>query len=98
MDMVIDKNHPALQGNQKDFIKDEIDNSKILLYEIDKAITYLTKNKYSRYTIDTGQDQMSVQYHDLPSLYDRRAALIDQIGELENQTTDRPSAFIARPV
>ena len=96
--MVIDASHPALQGRPGDFLKDEIANSKILLYEIDKAITYLTKNKYSRYIIDTGQDQMTIQYHDLPSLFDRRTALIDQIAELEDRREDRPSAFIARPV
>jgi len=96
--MVIDKEHPALQGSSSDFIKDEIDNSKILLYEIDKAIAFLSKNKYSKYSIDTGQDQMAVTFPDLPSLYDRRAALIDLIAELENRRANRPSYFIARPV
>ena len=96
--MVIDKDHPALQGDPRDFIKDEIDNSKILIYEIDKAIIFLTKNKYARYTIDTGQDQMTIQYHDLSALYERRSKLIEQIAELEDQGSDRPSAFIARPV
>ena len=96
--MVIDESHPALQGDPKNFIQDEIKNSKILLYEIDKAIAYLTKNKYSRYTLDTGQDQLTVWHQDLPSLYDRRASLLNQITELQDQEADRPSAFIARPV
>ena len=96
--MLIDKDHPALQGGNKDFIKDEIDNSRILIYEIDKAIIFLTKNKYSRYTIDTGQTQMSVQYNDLAALYDRRKDLLDQIAAMENQSGERPSAFIVRPL
>ena len=95
---VIDINHPALQGDQGNFLRDEISNSKILLYEIDKAIAFLTKNRYARYSIDTGQDTFSVQYQDLPSLYDRRSRLIDEIAELENQAADRPSAFVARPI
>jgi len=96
--MVIDKNHPALQGNPGDFIKDEISNSKILIYEIDKAILYLTANRYSRYTIDTGQDQMTVWHQDLPALMERRSALIDQISALEFRESNPPSAFVARPV
>jgi len=96
--MVIDREHPALQGSPENFIKDEIDNSKILLYEIDKAILFLTKNKYARYTIDTGQDQMSIQYHDLSALREWRKQLVDEIAELQDQRADRPSAFIARPV
>jgi len=96
--MVIDPNHPALQGNPGDFIKDEISNSKILIYEIDKAIVFLTANKYARYTIDTGQDQMTVWHQDLPNLIDRRSALIDKISELEFRESNPPSAFVARPV
>jgi len=96
--MVIDANHPALQGDAKNFIKDEIANTKILLYEIDKAIAFLTKNKYSRYTIDTGQDQLTVWHQDLPSLFDKRTDLINQISDLQNQTVDRPSAFVVRPI
>jgi len=96
--MVIDKNHPALQGNPEDFIKDEIDNLKIRAFEINKAIVFLTKNKYSRYTIDTGQDNMTVQYQDLASLDEMYSKTIELIAELENQNTDHPSAFIARPI
>jgi hypothetical protein len=100
--MVINADHPAIQGDQRNFWREEIDNSKILLYEINRAIDYLTKNRYARYVIDTGQDQMTVQHQDLPALYDKRSALIKQIEELQNMLgigpDQGPPAFVARPL
>ncbi|GHU13999.1 hypothetical protein FACS1894161_4410 [Spirochaetia bacterium] len=99
---LINPNHPALQGNPGDFWKEELDNSKILLYEINKAIDYLTKNKYARYSVDTGQDNFTVQYSDLPALYTRRDNLLEQIENFENKLGIAPEAaqsdFVVRPV
>jgi hypothetical protein len=100
---LINQDHPALQSDPTTFWTEEISNSKILLYEIDKAIDFLTKNKYARYTIDTGQDNMSVQYADLPSLFDKRVSLIKSIQDLEGMLgiapeSSLPSAYTVRPV
>ena len=80
---LIAENHPALSGDPAQFWKDELDNSRILLYELDKAIHALTKKEIRQYTINTGQDAQTVTRQDLPQLYDRRNFLIKQIGELE---------------
>ena len=97
---IIDANHPALQGDSSLFWKEEISNSKILLFEIDIAIDRLTKSKYSSYTINTGQDQWTVKYTDLPLLYDKRRDLIKQIIDLEDklQADAGPSVMVVRPV
>jgi hypothetical protein len=78
--------HPAITGNSIDYWKDELKNSRILLFELDKAINALTKREIKSYTIDTGQDHLTVQRNDLPQLYMQRQALIKQIQELEIKT------------
>jgi hypothetical protein len=100
---LIAENHPALQSDSADFWKEELSNSKILLYEINKAIDFLTKNKYQKYTMDTGQNNMTVQYADLPTLLEKRLALLKSIQELEEILGIGPeglnnSAFVVRPI
>jgi hypothetical protein len=75
--------HPVLSDNSQDFWRDELKNTKILLFELDKAINTLNKNEIKSYTIDTGQDHYTVQRNDLPQLYMQRQALLKQISELE---------------
>jgi hypothetical protein len=100
---LIAENHPALQSNSADFWTEELSNSKILLYEINLAIDFLTKNKYQKYIMDSGQNDITVQYADLPSLFERRAALIKSIQDLEEMLglgpeVSRNSAFVVRPI
>jgi hypothetical protein len=100
---LIAENHPALQSKSTDFWKEELSNSKILLYEINLAIEFLTKNKYQKYTMDSGQNNMTVQYADLPSLLERRAALLKSIQNIEDMLgvgpdDIHPAAFVVRPV
>jgi len=83
---IIDPNHPALTGDPKQFWKDELNNAKIILYELDKAIHALTKKEIRQYTINTGQDSQTVYRQDLPQLYDRREKLLAEIAELELKT------------
>jgi hypothetical protein len=80
---VIDLNHPALAGDSRQFWKDELANSKIHLYELEKAILYLTTNRLGRYTIDTGQDSQTVQYQDINSLRLDKEATIRWIYRIE---------------
>jgi hypothetical protein len=86
---LIADNHPALSGDPKQFWKDELGNSRIILYELDKAIHALTKKEIRQYTINTGQDAQTVTRQDLPGLYDRREKLLKQIQELEIMTGER---------
>jgi hypothetical protein len=83
---IIESDHPALSGNSLEYWRDELKNSRILLFELDMAINALTKNEIKSYTIDTGQDHFTVQRNDLPQLYMQRKALISQIQELEIKT------------
>jgi len=86
---IIEPNHVALSGDPKQFWKDELSNSRILLNELDKAIYALTKKEIRQYTINTGQDLQTVSRQDLPQLYDRRKNLLKEIAELEIQTGER---------
>lgn len=79
----IAENHPALEGDVNQFWKDELNNSRILLYELDKAIYSLSQKGIYSYSINTGQDSQNVTRYDLPQLYTRRRDLIKQIEELE---------------
>jgi hypothetical protein len=81
---LIAEGHPAISGDSSQYWTDELENSRILLFELDKAILALSKKEIRQYSINTGQDQQSVTRLDLPQLYDRRAALIQQIDDLEN--------------
>jgi hypothetical protein len=85
MALIID-DHPTLGDDSLQYWRDELKNSRILLYELDKAINALTKTEIKQYTIDTGQDHFTVQRNDLPQLYMQRQALIKQIVELEVKT------------
>jgi hypothetical protein len=80
--------HPALSGDQNQFWKDELNNSKILLYELEKAIFAFNNKNIQQYTYNDGQSHVTVHKYDLPSLYDRREKLIKTIRELEVITGD----------
>jgi hypothetical protein len=83
---LIENDHPALTGGSQQYWLDELNNTRILLFNLDKAINALQKREVHTYTIDTGQDHYTVQRHDLPQLYMQRSTLIKQIDELETKT------------
>jgi hypothetical protein len=82
---LIIENHPAAGEDSKQFWKDELKNSQILINEIDKAIYALTKKDVQSYDIDTGQTRWSVTRNDLTKLSQTRAALLKQVQELESK-------------
>ncbi len=82
---LIAENHPASSGSPDQFWEDELANSRILLFELDKAIFKLSNNQIYSYSINTGQDVQNVTRYDLPQLYTRRKDLIKQIEELESK-------------
>lgn len=84
--MVINPNHPAVTNSN--FWQSQLNNNKILLNEIDKAIfafttEYQSANAITEYTIDTGQDKQTVRRSDLGSLNTQRTELMKQIAILE---------------
>jgi hypothetical protein len=80
--------HPALSGDQNQFWRDELNNSKILLYELDKVIYAFNHKNVQQYTYNDGQNHVTVHKYDLPSLYDQREKLIKTIQELEIMAGD----------
>lgn len=77
--------------NSRKFWLDELQNSRRLLFEIEKAILYFTQEALKNggvqeYTIDTGQDRQTVKRSDLSSLYQQREQLLNSISILESKT------------
>jgi hypothetical protein len=90
---IIEEGHPALSGTAAESWADLVANSKIILFELDKAILALTREGIKSFTLNTGQTQQSVTPLDLPVLIQRRKDLVDQIERLEVQAeaeTNRP--------
>lgn len=79
-----------IEESQDKFWMDELENSKILLNEIEKAIYALTvdvakSGGVQSYTLNTGQDSQTVTRADIGSLYMRRDNLIKLIDDLERK-------------
>ena len=84
------------------FWKDELNNARRLLYEIEKAILYFTQEALSsggvqEYTIDTGQDRQTVKRSDLSSLYIRQKELLNTISILETRVRPTGGAVRVQP-
>jgi hypothetical protein len=79
---IIEAGHPALSGNDRQFWQDQLQNSRVLLYELDKAILALQRQEIESYTIDTGQLNQTVRRVNLPELIKQRAALLKQIQDI----------------
>jgi hypothetical protein len=76
---LIEADNPAVSGNEKKFWEDQLKNSRILLFELDKAILALERNAEESYTVDTGQTTFTVRRQNLPELIRQRASLVSQI-------------------
>jgi hypothetical protein len=63
--------------------RDELANTKIILFGLDKAILALTQNEVKSYSVNTGQNVINATRQDLPLLIKSRQDLIKQIQELE---------------
>ena len=84
------------------FWEDELNNTRRLLYEIEKAILYFTQEALSsggvqEYTIDTGQDRQTVKRSDLSSLYVRQKELLNTISILETRVRPTGGAVRVQP-
>ena len=99
---IIDEGHATLADDPRKFWEDTLKNTRILFFELDKAIFVLTHEERKSYSIDTGQTSMNVTRQDLPSLIDRREKLKKQIEELEDklglsEESQRPKIVQAVP-
>jgi hypothetical protein len=99
---LISDNHATLADDQKKFWEDTLKNTRILFFELDKAIFALTNDDMKSYSIDTGQTSINVTRQDLPGLIDRREKLKKQIEEIEDKLgisvePEKPHFFQAVP-
>jgi hypothetical protein len=76
---LIEADNPAVSGDEKKFWEDQLKNSRILLFELDKAILALERAGEESYTVDTGQTTFTVRKQNLPELIRQRASLVSQI-------------------
>ena len=83
---LIEDGHPALSGSAAENWADLVKNSKIILFELDKAILALTREGLKNFSLNTGQTTQNVTPLDLPLLIQRRKDLIEQIERMEGQT------------
>jgi hypothetical protein len=81
---IIDADNPALSGNNRQFWEDQLKNSRILLFELDKAILALERQEIERYTLDTGQSTVTVSRQNLPELIKQRGALLKQVEDIKS--------------
>jgi hypothetical protein len=82
---IIEEGHPALSGSAAESWADLVANSKIILFELDKAILALEREGLKSFSLNTGQTSHNVTPLDLPVLIQRRKDLIDQIERMEEQ-------------
>ncbi len=99
---LINDSHTTLAEDQKKFWEDALKNSRMIYFELDKAIYSLTQEEKKSYSIDTGQTSMNVTRQDLPALLDRRGKLKAEIEELEeklgiNQIKQKPQLLQGNP-
>jgi hypothetical protein len=76
---LIEPENPAISGNEKQFWEDQLKNTRILLFELDKAILALERGSEDSYTLDTGQTTFTVHQKNLPELIRQRASLVSQM-------------------
>lgn len=81
---IIDESSAAYNENSCTSWNDTLQNSKIILYEYDKAILALSKTDgIKSYTLNTGQGSQTVTRQDLNMLLETRQLLLSQIYDLE---------------
>ena len=80
---LIEVDNPAAIGTTLQYWQDQLTNTRILLFELDKAILILTRDERENYTLDTGQTTVTVRHVNLPELINRRASLLKQAQEIE---------------
>jgi hypothetical protein len=80
---LIEPDNPAAIGSSRDYWQDQLKNSRVLLFELDKAILALERQEVENYTLDTGQTTLTVRRVNLPELIRQRSALLKQVQDIE---------------
>lgn len=76
-----------LNKDSRDLWTEQLANDRLILGEIDAAISYFNSPEgadgIAEYTIDTGQDRQTVKRTDISNLMSWRSKLIAEIAQLE---------------
>lgn len=80
---VINESSEAYNENYLTSWQAELQNAKILLFEVNKGINTIITSGHSSYSLSSGQSSQSVQRLSLPALQTLRTELISQIDDLE---------------
>lgn len=80
---VINESSEAYNENYLTSWEAELQNSKILLFEVNKGINTIITSGHSSYELNTGQSSQSVKRLNLSELRELRTELINMIDELE---------------
>jgi hypothetical protein len=80
---IIDSNSSANITDSNQYWTDELQNNRILLFELNKAILTLTTSNHQSYELNTGQSSQRVTRLDLSALISQRDDVMYKIRELE---------------
>jgi hypothetical protein len=79
---LIEADHPALSGNGRQFWQDQLQNTRILLFEYNQAILRLERDGEESYTIDTGQTTVTLRRQNLSEIIKQLPLLTKQIQDI----------------
>jgi hypothetical protein len=79
---LIEADHPALSGNDRQFWQDQLQNTRVLLFEYNKAILLLEREGEESYTIDTGQTTTTFRRQNLSEIIKQLPILTKQIQDI----------------
>jgi hypothetical protein len=79
---LIEADHPALSGDDRQFWQDQLRNTRILLFEYNKAILQLERGGEESYTLDTGQTTITLRRQNLPEIIKQLPILTKQIQDI----------------
>ena len=93
----IDSTNAVLQETSTEYYQNTLDNSRILLFELDKCILSLTRGGHHSYTLNTGQSIQTVTRENLNELIKTRDELLYTISMLEDRLNIRHGIIHATP-
>lgn len=95
---LLDDTHEITTQTSKEVYEDTLKNTRLLLFQVDQAISAISQANVQSYTIDTGQSRQTVTRADLPSLIQQRDTLLGQIRQLELYLNEgKPNIKQVRP-
>ena len=80
---IIDSSQPV--ESTQDFWTNELQNTKILLFQVNLAIQALSIGGHKSYSIDSGQNRTTVTRNDIAELRLTREDLINTLADIETK-------------